>query len=264
MVSSEEQAMTGSPTAPTPSPSTEPKCKRCLDSGRCIVWDDAGARTGWCGCTIGQSGELAENWTKAGVPERFRYMTLATSPVDTSIKGKLAWHDPTAEWTTEDQDRWSAFADGSWLFWGDYGVGKTGLAVAYASERFKHNEYPPTLRFVSVPDFLSELRDTYRADGGSEMAIIKSYREPDILILDDLGAEHVKDSGWLEDRLYQLIGHRHADQRQTIFTSNLSPSQLGDRIGERNMWRIIEMCGDEHILHITGPNLRDKRSKAAS
>ena len=162
---------------------------------------------------------------------------------------------------------WVSTFEGGWYFWGGYGMGKTGLVAAMAHElifgyKNTHNDSgePLFIRFVTVPDLLTELRATYNDKGqGTESEVLGSYRKPDILILDDIGAEHIKGSGWVEDRLYQVIGHRHGDQKATWFTSNLSIKQLGERIGERIAWRIVEMCGPDNIVEIKGPNIRDAK-----
>ena len=88
--------------------------------------------------------------------------------------------------------------------------------------------------------------------------MLEKYAGVSLLILDDLGAEHISGSGWLEDRLYQIIGQRHRDERPIVFTSNLSIKEVGGRIGERIAWRIVEMCGD-NIVHVQGANQRDRR-----
>ena len=96
----------------------------------------------------------------------------------------------------------------------------------------------------------------------SEAEIIKRYSQADVLIMDDLGAEHIRTGNeeWTADRLYQIIGYRHAEELPTLFTSNLDIAQTGKRIGERITWRIVEMCGPQHICKVTGPNLRDVKS----
>ncbi|KKK85389.1 hypothetical protein LCGC14_2773760, partial [marine sediment metagenome] len=152
--------------------------------------------------------------------------------------------------------------EGSWYLWGAYGSGKTGLAIGHAYERLSQTG-PWALRFKPVPDLLSELRSTYgRNEGPTENDVLDTYAHTGLLILDDLGAEQVTGSGWLEDRLYQVIGLRHREELPIIFTSNLSIKQIANRIGERIAWRIVEMCGEDHIVQVTGPNLRDRRGKA--
>ena len=180
----------------------------------------------------------------AGIPRLFREWRLDTSPLSDGVVAPLRK------------------LEGSWYLWGAYGCGKTGLAIGHAYERLTHGT--PAILFRSVPDLLSELRSTYgRNEGPTENDVLDTYAHTGLLILDDLGAEQVKQgasgTSWLEDRLYQVIGLRHREELPIIFTSNLSIKQIADRIGERIAWRIVEMCGEDHIVQVTGPNLRDRR-----
>lgn len=201
-----------------------------------------------CECAAGQrfTAEQSQRaarlaWEQAGIPRRFHAATLESSPWAGRRPGLI------------ESLRESA---GSWYFFGPVGTGKTGLAVGYA-RTWVFGDTLGDVRFRSVPDLLTELRDTYsrRENGRTEMDILNDCRDADLLVLDDLGAEQVTNSGWLEDRLYQIIGHRHGDDSATVFTSNLSLEQLANRIGDRITWRIAEMCNG-HIVHLAGPNLR--------
>lgn len=190
-------------------------------------------------------------WAASGIPLRFRDFRLGTSPLFKNGDGD---HD------LEGHPLYEALigSTGSIFLWGDYGTGKTGLAIGMARVELEMGEVTRIL-FRSVPDLLSALRSTYgRAEGPTENDIIDQYATVPLLILDDMGAEQVKSTGWVEDRLYQIIGRRHGEELTTYFTSNLSPIALGAKIGERIVWRIIEMCGPEKVIEIKGPNLRDK------
>jgi len=202
-------------------------------------------------------------WQNSGVPQRFIDYRLSTSPIR-AVNSKLIERltcpsEDIVEWD-DAFDRWW----GSWYFHGPYGVGKTGLAVGFAYEMNVQAfcEASQRIRFVTLPRLLAELRSTYNRRGENvetEQDVIDRYAKTTLLILDDLGAEHVKGSGWVEDRLYQVIGERHDEERVTVFTSNLSLKELANHIGERITWRILEMCGPERIVAVTGPNLRDVR-----
>ena len=172
-------------------------------------------------------------WSQAGIPSRFLDFRLESSPVFSAV--------------------WGYGVEGSHFLWGDVGRGKTGLAVGIARRQLEMGV--GSLLFVSVPDLLSELRDTYNSDT-SELNIINRYADVPLLILDDLGAEQAKNTEWIEDRLYQVINRRHGEMKPTIITSNLSLRQLSHRIGIRNTERVRELCGD-NIIEIRGSNLRD-------
>lgn len=218
------------------------------------------------------------------IPLRFIPFTMDSSP----LKGTPAWERMNHLLTEADTEAWQ---EASIFLWGDYGRGKTALAVAYAQESVKaHVQGPsgrgkcwaPSILFRSVPDLLSELRASYgprpeepprgtlewyeaqkkRKKPHSEAELLELYTGVDLLILDDLGAEQVKDTGWLEDRLFQIVGKRHADVKATLFTSNKSLDDIASRIGDRLTWRIVEACGNgADVFHVTGPNLREQNLK---
>lgn len=191
---------------------------------------------------------------KADVPLRYREFTLSQTPIT----------GPSARVV---RDILSALIPESWFFFGSYGVGKTGLAVSYLRhfvstpalyEQCYQKPKPDALAlFRTTPDLLSQLRDCY-SSGASEYALIRQVGDVPLLVLDDIGAEHVKDNGWLSDRLYQILNRRNGNGLPTLFTSNVSLDHLADSIQERVTERIMEMCGMDNIVEITGPNLRVK------
>lgn len=179
-------------------------------------------------------------WEQAGIPAMFRDFTVASWPSAPDYPDVMRALLPRA---------------GSLLITGPYGRGKTGLAVGYA-KAYIDAAYVTTVRFVAAPMLLASLRATYDNDEGEkEAAVIRRYANCDLLILDDIGAEQIR-SEWAQDRLYQIIGRRHDEGYMTVFTSNLSLADLGDHLGQRLMWRIIEMI-QGRIVDLAGlPNLR--------
>ena len=83
--------------------------------------------------------------------------------------------------------------------------------------------------------------------------IIEQAKKVELLVLDDLGAE--KPSEWVVEKLFQVVNYRYNEMLPTIFTSNLSPEELENRIGERTVARIIEMA---KVIRMVGKNLRNK------
>jgi DNA replication protein DnaC len=118
------------------------------------------------------------------------------------------------------------------------GSGKTHLAKAVYNEmKGKYN-----CRFVSMPELLLEIRETFN-NKGSEKAIVDYYtNERECLFLDDLGAEKISDysiqtiylilSRW--ERRFETEG-----KSKLFITSNYdldtlsSPKKMGDRIASR-------------------------------
>jgi DNA replication protein DnaC len=249
----------------------------------------------YCPCAAGQSLKRLEDavraavfaaqdelraarlWGATGVPPHYRDLTLDTYP---STPESAPAVGRVREWLTTD-DRWL-------FLWGAYGTGKTGLAVAAMRERVRAARAAnPTggreagARFITVPDLLARLRQSYDRDGGagggrvaggfgggghsggaSERELLDDLDGVPLLVLDDLGAERATD--WAVERLFGLLNRRHDWHRPTVLTSNLGPKQLAEHLGERIAWRIVEMCrlGDEDgarfMVELRGPNLRDR------
>lgn len=112
------------------------------------------------------------------------------------------------------------------------GTGKTMLAVAAANAIIKKLKLP--LRFISSLDLLDEIKKTYSENSKySESDLINSYRNIDVLIIDDIGVE--RQTSWVNDKLYSILNYRMENKKVTLFTSNCSIENLNldDRITSR-------------------------------
>ncbi len=162
---------------------------------------------------------------KRGVPRRFLFAKISDFP---------------QSWGKLKDSREGVFLTGS------RGVGKTHLAVALMREAMlavkpvKHfDSFRIDLQrlplFVSVPELLLEIRDTYNGNEISEKEVIDKYSWVDVLVLDDLGVE--KPSEWVLQTLYIIIDRRYREDLRTIITSNLGieekEGKLDDRIASR-------------------------------
>lgn len=233
----------------------------------------------YCSCADGQrikasqARELAEEWQrleteraaklfgKAQVPARFSDVTLESYPVSDRTRESYAavklWLDGPQEGPDEHANvkafnAWKTGRKRSLLLHGPYGVGKTGLAIGIL--RLEINTFGGGL-FFTVPTLLDHIRRTYGPNPiADEHEIVQAVKTTPFLVLDDLGAERVTE--WVREKLFTIINHRHDEDLPTVFTSNLDMAELGQHIGERTTWRIVEMC---QVIHVDGPNLRDMK-----
>jgi DNA replication protein DnaC len=145
---------------------------------------------------------------------------------------------------------------------GSRGLGKTHLAVALMREMifttqpvYRGGDYKIDFQrmplFVSVPELLLEIRDTFNGSGASEKAVIDKYSWVDVLVLDDLGAE--KTSDWVLQTLYTTMDRRYREELRTIITSNLSIEEIEEKFDDRVASRVAGMC---RVCTIKG---RDRR-----
>jgi len=97
------------------------------------------------------------------------------------------------------------------IFIGDYGVGKTSLAVILAKATVS---FGGSALFIAVPD-LSDLKikETMFSEG---ITLWDRALSVDLLVLDDIGSEHNKDWGLLE----RIIRNRVNDCKSIICTTN--------------------------------------------
>lgn len=151
--------------------------------------------------------------------------------------------------------------------WGEVGRGKTFLSVAALKEIITTREIPEDtykslmrdcskfrelFRFVYVPGLLMDLRASYRYKSyDSEQTIISDYTKLDLLILDDIGVE--KPSEWVRGILNTIIYYRNVKGLKTIYTSNMGPDELRERLDERITSRIMQQC---EIIRLVGPDRR--------
>jgi len=123
-------------------------------------------------------------------------------------------------------------------FCGDVGTGKTHLAVAVMNELMTRKRVPSL--FVTVPEFLDNLREAYMIPGRDLDEWMDTVKNADLLVLDDLGSE--RPTEWVRERLFVIVNHRYREALPTLFTSNIGPKDLASQLGERTASRIIAMC----------------------
>ena len=138
---------------------------------------------------------------------------------------------------------WAEHPEGWLVLLGVTGCGKTHLAAAIAGQRLAAGD---RVAFVNVPDFLDALRPGREEDA---VELLRRVREVPVLILDDLGAQ--KSTPWAEEKLYQLLNHRHLARLHTVVTTNQGLGEMEPRIASR-----LADSDVSRLQEITAPDFR--------
>lgn len=153
---------------------------------------------------------------------------------------------------------------------GTPGVGKTSLAALLLMTVLRRNfmvmieqgwnpgDIAPFGMYVFSPSIFFEIKATWRETSKyTEKDIIDRYSSIHCLILDDIGVE--KNSEKTIEALNSIIDYRYREMKHTVFTSNLALEQLANKLGDRIVSRITEMCGyGRGVIEITGDDRRLK------
>lgn len=152
------------------------------------------------------------------------------------------------------------------LIWGEYGNGKSHLAaaVAHAVKEKGH-----TVVFQTMPELLERIRETFhdRKNKETEKDIMYALQNCDLLVLDDIGAEKVTD--WVQDVLFRIVDGRYRQKKPILYTTNLKPSELKDRVGPRIYDRIVETSilvenkGTSFRMKVAETRFRESKRKEA-
>ena len=104
---------------------------------------------------------------------------------------------------------------------GTNGTGKTHLAAAITLQLI--GEGIPVICRTSG-DLLLNIKRAFDSEYVSESEILETYKDVDLLIIDDLGKEQCSD--WSMSTLYSILNDRYEDMKPTIITTNYNADDL--------------------------------------
>jgi DNA replication protein DnaC len=220
--------------------STEAAPATCPVCGGFGVVETPQGRVVACRC---RSVDLSEARLRAAqIPERYRNCTLENYIVHRDAPPSQRVAKMKAVRFVEE---WKSVRYGL-LFIGTVGVGKTHLATAILRRLIEECGVKGV--FCDFSDLLERIKATFSpANPASADDVLAPYREAELLVLDELGAQRPTD--WVRDVLYGLINTRYNRQRITIVTSNFGdlPARAGEetlegRVGVLVRSRLHEMC----------------------
>jgi DNA replication protein DnaC len=160
------------------------------------------------------------------------------------------------------------------LFTGSIGVGKTHLAVGVLQRLVRERGVRGL--FCDYRELLKNIQNSYNPQvHTTELELLKPVFNAEVLVLDDLGAQ--KPNEWVWDTVALILNSRYNDKLTTIITTNYLDQSagggakteaeraareptLGDRIGDRMLSRLAEMC---IRIEMTGKDFRQTGVKRA-
>lgn len=214
-----------------------PGCRICGGKGSLTRTLPSGALDArLCPCTIFRQQQLAADARLARLfPGRMREMTFSSFVAGEHPENQLALRvarNFVENWTTACEHGWTLG------FWGRPAAGKTHLTRAMAISLVKRFLITPCP--LSVPDLLREQRKTFRAGADETVTPLDRAMAADLLILDDLGAEYMRERtnarsevDWVDEQLYLILDARVNNNRPTLFTTNLTPTDLKKTLSAR-------------------------------
>ena len=146
----------------------------------------------------------------------------------------------------------------NFVFCGKPGTGKTHLACAIGNAVM--SKHGASALFITVFDVIQRVKATYGDKDQSERTVMRSFVEPDLLILDEVGVQFGTDHEKVI--ITDLINRRYNDMRPTIILSNLNEFELGQFLGERVMDRMFE--GGGGVIAFDWDSYRGKVAKDES
>ena len=123
------------------------------------------------------------------------------------------------------------------LLFGDVGTGKTYAAGCVANALIDRLE---SVLFVGMSDVVNRMQGNFGTDRDHYM---KTLMRPDLLILDDLGAE--RNTSFGKERVFDVVDKRLLTGKPMIVTTNIPLSvmkQAADLDDRRIYDRILEVC----------------------
>ena len=114
-------------------------------------------------------------------------------------------------------------------------------------------KYDLQMRFITAPDYINAVGEKIKRARGEDDRT-KVYRECEILVFDDIGAQ--SGGEWQRQEIFGLVNSRMEESKITIFTSNIDVNDLN--VDSRTKDRIIKMS---IILRMPEEGLRKKKAE---
>ena len=166
---------------------------------------------------------------------------------------KMTWDQFEARPTSPiDRARRACLAGRRGMFlWGAPGCGKTFVAATVLNEHIEATRTAGV--FANVPKLMAVLRVALQSQPNRDH--LARLRETPCLVLDDIGVE--KPTDFVLEAIYGLVDDWTVNERfRFVVTSNLNPTELANRVGDRIVSRLVGLCD---VIEMSGEDRRLRR-----
>lgn len=257
-------------------------CTFCEGSGLQVAIAKNGDRLAHeCSCQLAI--RIQRKLDRSGVPARFRGATLSNfEPGDNTSLYQAK------EAARRFVDTYPYKLEGVGLvLTGRSGLGKTHLAAAMLQSLILEKRVRGL--FFDWQELLKLVQNSYNPSvAATELSLLQPVFDAEILVLDDLGS--TKPTPWVWDTVFHILNSRYNRDRSTIITTNFANKPavkyveahqnaepiddnnqlalarlanaretLGDRVGERMLSRLQEMCV---FIQLKGKDKRQSEKRA--
>jgi len=173
----------------------------------------------------------------AGIPPRCKGRTFENFRVDRGNQGQAGALKLCKAYADRFEDMMAAGA--CVVMVGNPGTGKTHLAAAIAQAVIPTGR---SVHFTTVGRLLRHVKSTYSREASqTEEQALRSYLDPDLLILDEVGVQR----GTEAERfiLTEAVGLRYEHMKPMVVMGNCTEAELGAHLGDRLVSRLQEGGG---------------------
>ena len=139
---------------------------------------------------------------------------------------------------------------GFYTFFGDYGVGKSGILKSVVASL---TAMGVKSKYVRANDLLTMVRHTYNDKNKDEVAVMDSFSAYQLLAVDEV--DRVSMTDWAKATLFAILDNRYnmRDRRATLLATNQFPDSMG---GD---WEyLMSRMEDGGRIPVGGKSLRGK------
>ncbi len=226
------------------------QCSECNDTGKLAN----GSR---CSCFTDHYAQLKFAAQDLSILERENFDTFDINIFPETSAGNIPQREQMSRIKTALEGYCQSFPDvqkKNILITGKTGTGKSFLLNCIAKALADRNV--PVIR-LSAYKMINELFDKYIDDSTDFNSELERLCETELLIIDDLGTELMKEN-FTHNTLYYILDRRCELGKATIVSTNLNVKQLEDKYSDRIMSRLFN-ARTTTALQLQGADIRIKR-----